>query len=225
MERISSIFLCTLLALSMIAAVSPQARAQKVKQSELKNPDVVLHVKGMACRMCARSMTNALEKLDAVDEVQVLLEEDQKVLLALKEGATVSEEALREAVTNAGFSFISAEFRPEEQSNGAHSSERSSDAAAAQVIGGVQVIHITASDMGYEPEQIQLQEGVPARLVFKRTTKSHCMEQVQIPAFGIEKVDLPLNEPVTIEFTPNDSGAFTFACGMDMLEGTIVVKS
>ena len=223
MKRISSICTCIVLGLFMIAAVSPQARAQN---AEIESPDAVLHVKGMACQMCARSMANQMKKLEAVDEVQVLLGDDQKVLLTLKDGATASEEALREAVTNAGLSFVSAEFRSAEKGAGrAHSSADGSEAAAAHVVDGVQIVSITASEMGYEPEQIELREGIPARLIFKRTTESHCMEQVQIPAFGIEKVYLPLNEPVTIEFTPKESGAFTFACGMDMLEGTIIVKS
>jgi plastocyanin domain-containing protein len=35
---------------------------------------------------------------------------------------------------------------------------------------------------------------------------------------------LPLNEPVVIEFTPERAGEVSFACGMNMLKGTVVVR-
>jgi plastocyanin domain-containing protein len=34
---------------------------------------------------------------------------------------------------------------------------------------------------------------------------------------------LPLNEPVTVEFTPR-KGELTFACGMDMIKGKLIVE-
>ena len=37
------------------------------------------------------------------------------------------------------------------------------------------------------------------------------------------KRDLPLNESVTIEFTPR-KGEFTFACAMGMLKGKLIVE-
>ena len=89
----------------------------------------------------------------------------------------------------------------------------------------VQVVQITVGPSGFEPKQIVLEAGVPARLVFTRTTDGTCAKQVQIPAFDVQKTDLPLNEPVSIELTPAEAGTFTFACGMDMLKGAIVVKS
>jgi plastocyanin domain-containing protein len=36
--------------------------------------------------------------------------------------------------------------------------------------------------------------------------------------------DLPLNRPVAIEFTPEKAGEIAFACGMNMLHGTVVVQ-
>jgi plastocyanin domain-containing protein len=33
-----------------------------------------------------------------------------------------------------------------------------------------------------------------------------------------------LNEPVVIEFTPAKTGEIAFACGMNMLHGTVVVQ-
>ena len=36
--------------------------------------------------------------------------------------------------------------------------------------------------------------------------------------------ELPLNQPVDIEFTPSKTGNVDFVCGMNMLRGTIVVE-
>lgn len=108
---------------------------------------------------------------------------------------------------------------------GAINAPPAQDPAQPRMEDGVQVIDIEAGQMGYTPKQIDLQAGVPARLVFTRTVDSECSSQVQIPSAGIEKTDLPMNEPVAIEFTPDDAGTFTFTCGMEMQEGTIVVKA
>jgi len=92
------------------------------------------------------------------------------------------------------------------------------------MVDGVQVIEVEAGMMGFAPKKIALEAGVPARLVFTRTIESACSEQVQIPALGVEKTDLPLNKPVAIEFTPEKGGSFTFVCGMDMQTGTLLVE-
>lgn len=99
------------------------------------------------------------------------------------------------------------------------------DATPARMEDGVQVVEITAGSMGYRPERVRVQAGVPVRLVMRRTTASQCLEQVQIPELGIERTDLPMNEPVTFEFTPEETGTFQFVCGMDMQHGTVVVES
>ena len=40
--------------------------------------------------------------------------------------------------------------------------------------------------------------------------------------YGIKR-ELPLNESVTVEFTPR-KGEFTFACGMNMVKGKLIVE-
>jgi Cu+-exporting ATPase len=87
----------------------------------------------------------------------------------------------------------------------------------------IREVQITAGPNGYDPGRIVLEKGEPVRLVFTRTTPSVCLQQVQIPKFGIQPVDLPINEPVSIEVTPDEAGEFTFACGMDMQHGILVV--
>ena len=63
----------------------------------------------------------------------------------------------------------------------------------------------------------------PARLTFLRTTDKTCGTEVVFPSLNIKRA-LPLNEAVVIEFTPAKSGDIAFACGMNMLHGTIVVQ-
>jgi hypothetical protein len=90
---------------------------------------------------------------------------------------------------------------------------------------GVQVVDINVGPGGYEPQEIRLRTGVPARLVFTRTTDQTCATQIKVPAFDIGPVDLPLGEPVAVELTPDEAGDFTFTCGMDMVSGSLMVQS
>lgn len=88
----------------------------------------------------------------------------------------------------------------------------------------VRVVEISVGPAGYEPSAIEIQAGVTTRLVFTRTAGAGCAEQVQIPDLGVEKTELPLGEAVTIEVTPEQPGTYRFACGMNMVRGTILVK-
>lgn len=108
-----------------------------------------------------------------------------------------------------------------------HDHEMADDGGPAEPLmeNGVQVAEIEAGRMGYVPRTVSLEADVPARLVFTRTVESDCSSQVQIPAFDVPVTDLPLNEPVAIEFTPTESGDFTFVCGMEMQRGSIMVQS
>jgi hypothetical protein len=99
------------------------------------------------------------------------------------------------------------------------------ESARPRLEDGVQVVEIEAGRMGYQPREVALAADVPTRLIFTRTVESECSSQVQIPAFGVPVTDLPLGEPVAVEFTPTESGAFTFVCGMDMQTGSIMVRS
>ena len=102
---------------------------------------------------------------------------------------------------------------------------READHAAVRLENGVQIVEIEAGRMGYVPGEIRLQADVPARLIFTRTVETDCASQVRIPAFDVPVTDLPMHQPVVIEFTPAESGAFTFVCGMDMQRGALLVQS
>ncbi len=87
----------------------------------------------------------------------------------------------------------------------------------------VQTARITVGEQGYEPSRLTLRSGVPARLTFVRTTDKTCGTAVVFPSLNIRR-ELPLNQSVDIEFTPQKTGDIEFLCGMNMLRGTVVVQ-
>jgi len=87
----------------------------------------------------------------------------------------------------------------------------------------VQEAKIGVGEASFEPSRLTLRAGVPARLTFTRTSDKTCATSVVFASLKIKK-ELPLNEPVTIEFTPSQAGEVAFACGMNMLRGTLVVE-
>ena len=96
--------------------------------------------------------------------------------------------------------------------------------AAAAMVGssGMQEIKVTVKG-GYSPDVIVVKQGVPVRLNFYRNETSSCSEQVVFGDFGIAR-DLPAYKTTPIEFTPDKTGEFTFACGMNMLRGKLIVE-
>lgn len=94
--------------------------------------------------------------------------------------------------------------------------------AAADVHDGVQEITVAVRG-GYEPRSIKVRPNRPVRLLFDRQETSGCSEEVVLGDFGIRRF-LPPYEKTAVEFTPTESGAFEFTCGMGMLRGQIIVE-
>jgi len=86
-----------------------------------------------------------------------------------------------------------------------------------------QSVTVILSDKGYQPDTFSLRQGIPARVTFVRRVEGTCGNEVVLPDYNIKR-ELPLNQPVVVEFTPTRTGEFKFACGMDMLRGEIIVK-
>lgn len=87
---------------------------------------------------------------------------------------------------------------------------------------GVQEIKVTVKG-GYSPDVIVVKKDVPVRLNFYRDETSSCSEQIVFGDFGIFR-DLPAFKITPIEFTPEKTGEFNFACGMNMLRGKLIVQ-
>lgn len=86
-----------------------------------------------------------------------------------------------------------------------------------------QTARIVLNEQSYQPASVNLRAGIPARLTFVRQVEATCGTEIVLADYGIKK-DLPLREPVTVEFTPVKTGEFSFACGMNMLKGKLVVR-
>ena len=76
---------------------------------------------------------------------------------------------------------------------------------------------------GYTPESISIPKGKTTKINFIRKDPTSCLEEVVLGDFKVRKY-LPLNQKVTIELTPQQTGEFIYACGMNMYHGKIIVK-
>lgn len=93
---------------------------------------------------------------------------------------------------------------------------------SGQKDGAVQTAKVELTDNGFEPTSLKLKADVPAKVTFTRRTDAGCAKEVEMKDYKIKR-DLPLNESVTIEFTPR-KGEFAFACAMGMLKGKLIVE-
>jgi plastocyanin len=84
-------------------------------------------------------------------------------------------------------------------------------------------IEVTVTSEGFQPAEIEAKAGQPLRLVITRKTDKTCAKEIVIKELGLEK-PLPLDQPVTVEFTPQKTGQLRYACSMDMIAGVILVK-
>jgi P-type Cu+ transporter len=94
--------------------------------------------------------------------------------------------------------------------------------ARAELRRGAQEVEVTVKG-GYAPALIHAREGVPLRVVFDRQERGECTSQVVFPDFGVS-AHLPAHRRTAVELVPDRSGRFGFACGMNMVHGTLVVE-
>ena len=95
-------------------------------------------------------------------------------------------------------------------------------ARAAELAGGVQRLVVTVKG-GYSPELIRLRQGIPAELVFDRQETGDCTSHVVFPDFQLS-VALPAYQRTRVRLDPAEAGEFGFACGMNMIHGTLIVE-
>ena len=98
---------------------------------------------------------------------------------------------------------------------------RPRQAAHARVEGGVQTVDVKVKG-GYSPNLIRATARTPLRLRFDRQENSDCTARVVFPDFRLSK-SLPPFRTTVVELTPSEPGEYGFACGMNMLHGTLVV--
>ena len=84
-------------------------------------------------------------------------------------------------------------------------------------------IAIEVGSSGYEPSEVEARAGEPLTLIFTRTSDEGCGGELVIASQDIRRT-LPLNEAVSVTFTPSEAARLRFTCGMDMYDGAIVVQ-
>src|SRR5262245_38916316 len=95
-------------------------------------------------------------------------------------------------------------------------------ARAAQMVGSVQEVGVTVRG-GYSPDLVRVRQGIPLRIVFDRQESGECTSRVVFPDFAVNRV-LPAYALTTVQLVPDRAGQFGFACGMNMVHGTLVVE-
>ena len=95
-------------------------------------------------------------------------------------------------------------------------------ARKAERRGDVQEATITVKG-GYSPDRVRVKEGVPLRIVFDRQEGGECTSRVLFPDFAVNAA-LPAFARTAVELLPDRAGEFGFACGMNMVHGTLIVE-
>lgn len=110
--------------------------------------------------------------------------------------------------------------RAQHSGHGGHDHAASSGGSHAAHAGNTHEITVTSE--GFAPANIKVKRGAPVKLVVTRKTDQTCAKEIVIKDYGVNK-PLPLDKPVTIEFTPKKSGEVRYACGMDHVSGVLFV--
>ena len=84
-------------------------------------------------------------------------------------------------------------------------------------------ISVTVEKMSYAPDSVTVSPNESLKFIFTRVSESRCGEEIVFPDYGIKKT-LPLNQPVEVAITTKGPGTIGFACGMDMMKGSIIVQ-
>src|SRR5215470_9493986 len=93
---------------------------------------------------------------------------------------------------------------------------------SALLEGGVQRVVVTVKG-GYSPDVIKVRQGVPLEMVFDRQEAGDCTSRVVFPDLMVSAA-LPAYQRTTVRLTPARAGTFGFACGMNMVHGTLVIE-
>ncbi len=89
--------------------------------------------------------------------------------------------------------------------------------------GGPARFALAVTDSGFTPATIMIPAGKPVTIVVTRKTDQTCAKEI---VFQVQRIrrPLPLNEAVEIALPASPKGEIQYACGMEMLKGTIVAQ-
>ncbi len=88
----------------------------------------------------------------------------------------------------------------------------------------VRTLEISVTEDGFEPTPIKVKKDEPLKLVVTRKTQATCAKKLVLDEANVS-VDLPLNKPVEVLFTPKKSGRVKYGCQMGkMISGILIVE-
>jgi plastocyanin domain-containing protein len=82
-------------------------------------------------------------------------------------------------------------------------------------------VEMTITDKGFEPQNLRVKKGEPVTLIITRKTDTTCATEIVIDEYKIH-TKLPLNQPVTVTFTPSKSGELKYGCAMKKMIGGVI---
>ncbi|MFL5377374.1 MAG: cupredoxin domain-containing protein [Myxococcales bacterium] len=85
-----------------------------------------------------------------------------------------------------------------------------------------QVVAVSVTEKGFEPDHIEAAPSQPLVLRFTRKVDPTCADAVQVQGDEVRHM-LPLNQAVDVKVNVPKSGELAFACPMDMYRGAIQV--
>jgi plastocyanin domain-containing protein len=87
----------------------------------------------------------------------------------------------------------------------------------------VQHVAVAVTDEGFVPSEVTVHKGQPVALEVTRKTGKTFAKELEMTASGIRR-DLPVNEPVVINFTPKEAGQVEYSVGNELYRGRIVIE-
>jgi len=98
-------------------------------------------------------------------------------------------------------------------------------ALAAPVLAGPKgrMIEMAVTADGFVPDQVKVKKGETVTLLVTRKVERTCATEIVIKELGVNQ-PLPLGEQVAVTITPKTAGKLRYACGMDMIAGTLIVE-
>lgn len=128
-----------------------------------------------------------------------------------------TEEAVRAALAPTGLVSASAPAAAPAPTAGTTSTPAAGPAVTA---GSEQVLSVDTASGSFSPSQLTARAGEPIAITFGQG--SGCIAEVVFPDLNIRQ-SLE-GGPVTVKLPALDAGTYSFACGMDMQHGTLVVQ-
>jgi plastocyanin domain-containing protein len=82
-------------------------------------------------------------------------------------------------------------------------------------------VEMKITEKGFEPQNIRVKSGEPVVLTITRTTDVTCGTEIVIDEYKVNE-KLPLNQPVTVTFTPTKAGELRYGCAMKKMVGGVI---